>query len=69
VVDVFVRKGYRFKGIGKVLSEGSLFEGVISFYRNAEAKYVIKNIMLIKIEQVLPLISPVYDTGARPKIT
>ena len=63
VVDVFVRKGYRFKGIGKVLSEGSLFEGVISFYRNAEAKYVIKNIMLIKIEQVLPLISPVYDTG------
>ncbi len=37
VVDVFVRKGYRFN--------------------------VIKNIVLIKIEQVLPLISPVYDTG------
>jgi predicted pyridoxine 5'-phosphate oxidase superfamily flavin-nucleotide-binding protein len=63
VVDVFVRKGYRFKGIGKVLSEGSLFEEAISFYRNAGAKYVIKNIVLIKIEQVLPVISPVYDTG------
>src|SRR5678809_1017948 len=30
IVDVFIRKGYRFKGIGKVLSEGSLFDEVIA---------------------------------------
>ena len=32
IVDVFLRKGFRFKGIGKVLSEGKLFEEIISFY-------------------------------------
>jgi uncharacterized protein len=63
IVDVFIRKGYRFKGIGKVLSEGSLFEEVVSFYESAGTKYTIKNIVLIKIERILPLESPVYDTG------
>ena len=62
VVDIFIRKGYRFKGIGKVLSEGSLFEEVVSFYRSAGAKYAIKNIVLIKIERIIPLASPVYDS-------
>jgi len=62
VVDIFIRKGYRFKGIGKVFSEGSLFEEVVSFYRAAGAKYTIKNVVLIKIERILPLASPVYDT-------
>jgi len=62
VVDIFIRKGYRFKGIGKVLSEGSLFEEVVSFYKAAGAKYAIKNIVLIKVERILPLASPVYDT-------
>lgn len=63
IVDIFTRKGYRFKGIGKVLSEGSLFDEVIAFYKNAGAAYTIHHIVLIKLEQVLPVLSPVYDTG------
>jgi predicted pyridoxine 5'-phosphate oxidase superfamily flavin-nucleotide-binding protein len=63
MVDVFTRKGYRFKGIGKVFSEGPFFEKVISFYGDTATKYLIKNIVLIKVERVLPLVSPVYDTG------
>ena len=63
IVDIFTRKGYRFKGIGKVLSEGPLFGEVVSFYKSAGAKYLIKNIVLIKVERILPLSSPVYDTG------
>ena len=63
MVDVFIRKGYRFKGIGQVLSEGSLFDDVIAFYGEAGAKYAIKHIVLIKIESIFPLVSPVYDTG------
>lgn len=63
VVDIFIRKGYRFKGVAKILSQGALFDEVISFYQNAGLKYSIKNIVLIKVEQVLPLWSPVYDTG------
>ena len=64
VVDIFIRRGYRFKGIGKVLSEGSLFEEVVSFYKAKGAKYTINNIVLIKIERILSLASPVYDTDA-----
>src|SRR4051812_23627443 len=63
MVDIFARKGYRFKGIGKVFSEGSLFEEAVSFYHAAGAKYTIKNIVLIKIQRILQITSPVYDTG------
>jgi uncharacterized protein len=62
IVDVFTRKGYRFKGIGRVLSEGSLFDEVITVYKNAGSKYTINNIVLVKVERIIPLLSPVYDT-------
>jgi uncharacterized protein len=63
IVDVFTRKGYRFKGIGKVLSEGSLFDEVCAYYKNAGSKYIINNIVLVKVERIIALLSPVYDTG------
>src|SRR5882757_8138012 len=33
VVDALLRKGYRFKGTGKVLSAGTLYEEIDNFYR------------------------------------
>lgn len=63
IVDIFKRKGYRFKGFGRVYSEGSVFEAVLSFYRSAGSKHAIKNIVLIRVEDVYPLTSPAYDTG------
>jgi len=32
VVDPFARKGYRFKGRGKAIVEGELFEEIMRFY-------------------------------------
>jgi len=64
IVDIFLRKGYRFKGVGQVLSDGSLFQEIASFYKNAGSRYTINNIVLIKVGQVIPVISPIYDTGA-----
>ena len=63
VVDVFLRKGYRFKGTAKVFSEGDIFNKVISAYGEAVSKYKINNIVLIKVDKVLPITSPIYDTG------
>ncbi len=63
VVDIFIRKGYRFKGTGTVLSKGPLFNDILLFYRGAGVKHNIKNIVLVKIERVMPLFSPAYDTG------
>ena len=64
IVDIFLRKGYRFKGVGQVLSDGPLFQDIASFYKNAGLRYTINNIVLIKVGQVIPVISPIYDTGA-----
>jgi len=64
IVDIFLRKGYRFKGVGQVLSDGPLFQDIASFYKNAGSRYPINNIVLIKVGQVIPVISPIYDTGA-----
>lgn len=61
IVDVFIRKGCRFKGIGNVLSEGSLFEEIVSFYKNTDASVQLRN-CLNKSRRVIPLLSPVYDT-------
>src|SRR4029077_15373176 len=38
VVDIFARKGYRFKGTATVLSEGSVFEKVIASFGEAARK-------------------------------
>jgi predicted pyridoxine 5'-phosphate oxidase superfamily flavin-nucleotide-binding protein len=62
IVDVFTRKGFRFKGIGQILSEGDSFERVLSHYRDNGTKHPINNIVLVKVNRILPLISPAYFT-------
>jgi len=60
IVNIFTRKGFRFKGVGQVLSEGNTFEQILAHYRSKGTKHPIKNIVLIKVECILPLISPAY---------
>lgn len=64
VVDWFTRKGYRFKGIATVLDSGSLFDELVSFYQRQglfDAPRRIQTIVMVKVQQALPLISPAYD--------
>lgn len=70
VVDPLVRKGYRFKGTAQVFTEGPLFKQILEFYqlqgvrtRDGESQRI-KAIVLVSVERVLPLVSPVYDSGA-----
>src|SRR5260370_9354069 len=63
VVDPMVRKGYRFKGVASVLTEGVLFEQIVDFYRakrNLE-EGLIRSVVLVKIDEAMPLISPAND--------
>jgi uncharacterized protein len=62
IVDIFSRKGYRFKGSAEILSEGGLFNQILSYYRSAGSKHSINNIILVKVDRILPLMSPAYDT-------
>jgi predicted pyridoxine 5'-phosphate oxidase superfamily flavin-nucleotide-binding protein len=64
VVDPFVRKGYRFKGIGSVLESGPLYDEVVAFYRKRGVASVIREVVLIKVERAQLVDSPAYDLGA-----
>ena len=64
VVDPIVRKGYRFKGTGRVLLNGELFDEVVAFYRRAGTSSPIRAVVLVRVDRALPLISPAYDAGA-----
>src|SRR5437764_9114741 len=44
MVDIFRRKGYRFKGNGSVYSQGPLFREVLSFYKGQGLIYIVNNI-------------------------
>ena len=64
VVDQVLRKGYRFKGIARVLGDGALFDEIIAFFRKRGVSSPIKHIVVIQVERALPLVSPAYDSGA-----
>src|SRR5215217_4401871 len=69
VVDVFSRKGYRFKGIAHVLQKGEVFESILRHYQDAGSQYEINNIVLVEINRVIPLFSPAYDRLSEIQIT
>jgi hypothetical protein len=65
VVDPIVRKGYRFKGIAQVVNEGELFEQALLFFDRElnVTRDRIEALVLIRVLEARPLISPAYDTG------
>ena len=63
VVDIFTRKGYRFKGIATIFSKGQFFDEVIAHYRVSGSQHVIKHIVLVNVHRVNEITSPAYDTG------
>src|SRR5438067_1256567 len=65
VVDPIVRKGYRFKGTGRVLTEGPEFEAVVGRYETERgiARSRIHSIVLVAVTSAAALISPTYGLG------
>ena len=63
VVDPFSRRGYRFKGIAEIISSGEKFNNIISQYKKNGIKNIIKRVVLVKIEKLSEVFSPLYDLG------
>ena len=63
VVDPFSRRGYRFKGIAEIISSGDEFSKIISYYKTLGIKSSINSIILVKIEKLSEVLSPLYDLG------
>lgn len=68
VVDPIRRRGYRFKGIAEIHTEGELYKAVAEDFWSREGRqYPANGIVTIKVEKALPLLSPAYtfNTGVR----
>ena len=64
VVDPFQRLGYRFKGEGKIINEGSEFDKILDYYENAGIKSKINSVVVVDVKSMSEVTSPSYDLGA-----
>ena len=63
IVDPFSRRGYRFKGITKIISDGEEYNKIILSYRQNGIQTTIKSIVIVNVKQILEVTSPLYDVG------
>ena len=63
IVDPFSRRGYRFKGIAKIISDGEEYNKIILSYRQNGIQTTIKSIVIVNVKQILEVTSPLYDIG------
>ena len=63
VVDPFVRKGYRFKGVASVLDSGPRYDEVIAFYKERGVAHTIREVVMVRVQSAQPIDSPAYDLG------
>jgi len=64
VVDPFLRKGYRFKGIATVLESGALYDEAITFYENRGSRVTaIHEVAIVRVQSAQAIDSPAYDLG------
>ena len=67
VVDPFSRRGYRFKGTAEIILSGDKFNKIISYYKTSGVKSLIKSVILVKVEKLSEVFSPLYDLGHTEK--
>lgn len=63
VIDPILRKGYLFSGSTKIISSGLLYDDILYHYRNSGVKSPIGAIVLVKVDHVEEVSSPLYDLG------
>ncbi len=63
IINPIARRGFRFKGIAKIISEGEEYEKIISQYKEDGIKSTINRVVMIKIKTVSEVTSPLYDLG------
>ncbi|HYZ92835.1 MAG TPA: pyridoxamine 5'-phosphate oxidase family protein [Actinomycetota bacterium] len=62
IVDPVVRKGYRFKGVARIIREGDVFDKVRTMFSDDAAART-SAIVVVEIQKAQPLTSPAYDWG------
>ena len=67
VVDPLLRKGYRFKGVAKIIRDGDEFSKIVIHYKENGIKSEIISIVKIKLDSIKEVTSPLYDLGLTEK--
>jgi predicted pyridoxine 5'-phosphate oxidase superfamily flavin-nucleotide-binding protein len=64
VVDPFLRKGYRFKGVACILESGALYDKAIVFYKERGSQVnAFREVVIVRVQSAQPIDSPAYDLG------
>jgi uncharacterized protein len=63
VVDPFVRKGYRFKGVASIYESGPLYDQIIAFYKGRGVTSAMREVVLVRVLKARRMDSPAYDLG------
>jgi hypothetical protein len=61
MVDPFLRRGYRFKGVAEIVTEGETYDLVANELWDREGRqYPVNAVVHIKVQVALPVRSPAY---------
>ncbi len=63
VVDPILRRGFLFQGNARVISDGALFDEILTYYRSSGVRSKISDIVLVDVEVITEITSPLYDLG------
>ena len=63
IVDPIHRKGFRFKGSAKIISDGDQFKEILEQYKKNGIKSKINSIVIVSVETLYEVTSPSYDLG------
>ena len=75
VVDVYSRKGYRFKGTVSIVEKGeALFDEICHAFNTGtrgvhQVQLPARSYVLLKVDRALPLVSPAYTPGKTERAT
>lgn len=61
VVDIFLRRGYRFAGRGSVLADGPIFAERVAYWRGRLGPaYPMRHVVVVDVTRAIPVKSPLY---------
>lgn len=63
VIDPILRRGYLFQGTSRIITNGTLYDQILSRYRGCGIKSPISSIVLVDVSRVSKVTSPLYDLG------
>ena len=65
VIDPFSRRGYRFKGLSEILSDGDDFKNIIDYFEKKGIKSKISHVVVVDVKSFSKVTSPSYDLGIK----